>query len=55
MNKAELSLRVFITLVLLLFAFLLADLSLSYVTVCHKLANGVSCKLVPAIELVPTW
>jgi len=54
MNKGEISFRIFVIMVVLLFGFLIADLSLSYVNVCQNVGSQIQCKLVPAIELVPT-
>lgn len=48
--KAEISLKVFITFVILLFIFFVADLCLSNVIVCDSLG----CSFVPAIQLIPT-
>ncbi len=55
MKKSEVSLKVFVIFVFLLFAFLIADLSLSYVSVCKSIGNELHCELVPVIQTLPTF
>lgn len=55
MRKSEISLKVFVVFVFLLFAFLILDLSLSYVSVCKSIGDELHCELVPVIQTLPTF
>lgn len=54
--KGEVAFRkMFIAISVLLFAFFVFDLSLSYVNICQVLGSGggTQCKLIPVIYLIP--